>query len=162
MFILVDQKKKGYSIPQVVLSYFSPVFEQVCTEAKGTKLVMLDMRVKDFDMLAEYMMCGTVPGGHSKCTIEDNKTTVEECLRFLELADEFRLIGVADFIYEPLRKAFHELTFHKYRNNYSGMRRIAKSGLRCGIEGSNIEIIFRLTPAEPTSDSGCSSSLVIL
>ncbi|KUJ12713.1 uncharacterized protein LY89DRAFT_785306 [Mollisia scopiformis] len=144
--LLVGPNRKYYGLPTQLICRMSPHLARLVAESKGQKLELLKENVEEFNVLVEFMLRGVIPGANAKRSIEGNKSTIDQCLRFLESAYKYQIGDVSDVVFEPLLKAFLDLTNHKYRNDSNDMKRIAKSGIRCGIEANDIETIFELCP----------------
>ncbi|CZR54511.1 uncharacterized protein PAC_04395 [Phialocephala subalpina] len=144
--VAVGPKKKLYFLPKSIVShYYSPHF--ACTLENTKKLELLGETTDNFDVIVDYMMRNIIPGeknANSKRTIDDNKDTIAQCLRFLEFADKYELGDVSEVLYGPLSKAICDLSFHKKRGDSPRSSKVQK---QCGIEGSDIERIFSLCPA---------------
>ncbi|KAF8864055.1 hypothetical protein BDZ45DRAFT_737496 [Acephala macrosclerotiorum] len=144
--VAVGPKKKLYFLPKSIISYYSSYFQ--CAFENAKKLELLDEETENFDVIVDYMMRNIIPGeknANSKRTIEGNKDTIAQCLRFLGSADKYEMGDVSEVLYGPLSKAICDLSFHKRRGN--SPIRSSKAQQPCGIEGSEIERIFSLCPA---------------
>ncbi|KAE8448422.1 hypothetical protein EG329_009487 [Mollisiaceae sp. DMI_Dod_QoI] len=152
--ISVGPKKKCYSLPKDLLCYHSPYFGNYfnCKGVKAQKLELLDDHVEDFDALVDYILNRTIPAqkhANTKRNIEGNKATITQCLRFLVYANRYELGDVSEVIYEPLHKALYDLAHHKRRIDAGDLSiDTNKSGQRCGVDGDDLEIVFRTCPAE--------------
>lgn len=144
----VGRNKNYYSIPKELLCYHSPYFRDASnsTQGKGQKFKLPNDNAEDFDLLIDYITRGTIPGTtpDTKRTIEGNKAAISKCLRFLNITNKYSLGDLSEFLYDLLHKALCDLANHKHRNDIVDMKRIAKSGLRCGVEGTDIESVFEL------------------
>ncbi|KAE8448421.1 hypothetical protein EG329_009486 [Mollisiaceae sp. DMI_Dod_QoI] len=141
--VYVGPGRKHYSLPKDLLCHYSTYFDRCFNgafkEANQQKLSLPEDKVKDFEVLMEYMLSGTTATFE---VTEIGGAAVVACMDFLRYADKYTMGYVGQIIEEPLRKALEHLS------NLAHQVKKPKDPVRPeGITGDDIELVFRTSPA---------------
>lgn len=132
--IYVGPTKKHYSLPKNLLCYYSKYFDRCFNgsfiEGQTQKLELLEDKVKDFDLLLEYMLHRGLVTSELEVTSGSFQSPMKHCMDFIKYASKYNMEEVVAVVYEPLKRTLKD-----------------ENWLNIAITGDQIETVFRLTPA---------------